>query len=95
MTGATVRGAMQQQPGDLLPPKAVALPVSMDFLGRPFSEPLLLRIAAAYEAVTHHRRPPKDFGPLPGEPRVSVLTVHSSQHQSQLKDALFRPLRPA
>ena len=66
---ATVRGADgSKQPGDLLPPKAVALPVSMDFLGRPFSEPLLLRIAAAYEAATNHRRPPKDFGPLPGEP---------------------------
>jgi amidase len=66
---AAVRGADgSKQPGDLLPPRAVALPVAMDFLGRPFSEPVLLRIAAAYEAATHHRRPPKDFGPLQGEP---------------------------
>jgi amidase len=54
--------------GDFLPPKAVELPVSMDFLGRAFSEPLLIRIAAGYEATTRHRRPPKNFGPLAGEP---------------------------
>jgi amidase len=42
--------------------------VSMDFLGRAFSEPLLIRIAAAYEGATRHRKPPKDFGPLAGEP---------------------------
>ena len=42
-------------------PKAVALPVSIDFLGRPFSEPTLVRIAAAYERATRHRRPPKEF----------------------------------
>ena len=57
-----------KSPGDFLAPKAVALPVSMDFLGRAFSEPLLIRIAAAYEAATKHRTPPKDFGPLAGEP---------------------------
>ena len=41
-----------------------ALPVGIDFLGLPFSEPTLLRIGAAYEAATHHRMPPPDFGPL-------------------------------
>jgi len=35
---------------------------------RAFSEPLLIRIAAGYEAATRHRRPPKDFGALTGEP---------------------------
>src|SRR6266446_692321 len=54
--------------GDFLPPKGLELPVSMDFLGRAFSEPALIRIAAGYEATTRHRRPPKDFGPLAGEP---------------------------
>jgi amidase len=54
--------------GDLDGPKPIALPISIDFLGRPFSEPVLLKIAAAYEAGTHHRRPPKSFGPVAGEP---------------------------
>jgi Asp-tRNA(Asn)/Glu-tRNA(Gln) amidotransferase A subunit family amidase len=51
--------------GDLVGPKAVALPVSIDFLGRTFSEPVLIRIAAAYERATRHRRPPKDFTQQP------------------------------
>jgi len=50
--------------GTLLPPKPAALPVGIDFLGRPFSEAKLFEIAAAYESATKHRRPPPDFGPL-------------------------------
>jgi Asp-tRNA(Asn)/Glu-tRNA(Gln) amidotransferase A subunit family amidase len=34
------------------------------FFGRPFAEPMLIRIAAAYEAATKHRIPPPDFGPV-------------------------------
>jgi amidase len=51
----------------LAAPVAAELPVGIDFLGRPFSEPTLLRIAAAYEGATHHRRPPRGFGPLPAQ----------------------------
>jgi amidase len=66
---AVVRGADgSKQAGEFLPPTAVELPVSIDFLGRAFSEPLLIRIAAGYEAATRNRTPPKDFLPLPGEP---------------------------
>jgi Asp-tRNA(Asn)/Glu-tRNA(Gln) amidotransferase A subunit family amidase len=66
---AVVRGEDGgKKPGELVGPKAVALPVSIDFLGRAFSEPVLIRIAAAYEAATHHRRPPQDFPRLPSEP---------------------------
>jgi amidase len=54
--------------GDFVAPKAVELPVSIDFLGRAFSEPLLIRIAAGYEAATKNRKPPKDFGPVAEEP---------------------------
>ncbi|MND05692.1 amidase [compost metagenome] len=54
--------------GDLLPAKPVALPISVDFLGRRFSEPVIIRIAAAYEQATRHRKPPPAFPPLPGEP---------------------------
>lgn len=52
----------------LVGPVPAVLPVGMDILGRPFDEPTLIRIAAAYEAATRHRRPPPDFGPVAGEP---------------------------
>lgn len=35
-----------------------SLPVGLEFLGRPFTEPLLLGYAFAYEQATRHRRPP-------------------------------------
>ncbi|MBI4528831.1 MAG: amidase [Deltaproteobacteria bacterium] len=54
--------------GELVGPKAVNLPLTIEFLGRPFSESTLVKIAAAYENLTRHRRPPKAFPPLPGEP---------------------------
>jgi Asp-tRNA(Asn)/Glu-tRNA(Gln) amidotransferase A subunit family amidase len=55
-----------QAPGGsrLVGPRPAALPIGMDILGPPFTEPVLLRIAAAYEAKTHHRRPPPGFGEL-------------------------------
>jgi amidase len=49
-------------------PKPDQIPVAMEFLGRPFDEATLFEIASAYEAGTKHRRPPKGFGPLTGEP---------------------------
>jgi Asp-tRNA(Asn)/Glu-tRNA(Gln) amidotransferase A subunit family amidase len=49
----------------LVGPIAAKLPVGVDFIARPFAEPTLFRIAAAYEAATKNRRPPEDFGPLP------------------------------
>jgi len=45
-------------------PIPAKLPLSVMFFGRPFSEPTLFKIAAAYEAATHHREPPPEFGPL-------------------------------
>jgi Asp-tRNA(Asn)/Glu-tRNA(Gln) amidotransferase A subunit family amidase len=48
----------------LVGPVAAQLPVGVDFVARPFGEPLLFRIAAAYEAATKHRRPPDGFGPV-------------------------------
>ncbi|MGY9106076.1 MAG: amidase family protein [Alphaproteobacteria bacterium] len=35
------------------------LPVGITFFGRPYSEPLLLKLSYAYEQATHHRRPPE------------------------------------
>jgi Asp-tRNA(Asn)/Glu-tRNA(Gln) amidotransferase A subunit family amidase len=52
----------------LVGPVKAKLPVGVDFVGRPFDEPLLLKIASAYEAATKHRVPPSEFGPLKGEP---------------------------
>ena len=52
----------------LVGPVATSLPVAIEFLARPFDEALLFEIASAYEAGTQHRKPPKGFGPLKGEP---------------------------
>jgi amidase len=48
----------------LVGPVPAVLPVGVDFVARPFNEPLLFRIASAYESLTRHRKPPADFGPL-------------------------------
>jgi Asp-tRNA(Asn)/Glu-tRNA(Gln) amidotransferase A subunit family amidase len=63
-----VRGNGRVSAGELDGPKAVQLPVAIEFLGRAYSEPVLIRIAAAYEQATHHRRPPADFPALSDEP---------------------------
>jgi Asp-tRNA(Asn)/Glu-tRNA(Gln) amidotransferase A subunit family amidase len=46
-------------------PVAARLPVGVDFAARPFGEPTLVRIAAAYEKVTKHREVPPEFHGLP------------------------------
>ena len=40
------------------------LPAGLQFLGRPFSEPTLIKLSYAYEQTTEHRRPPKTTPPL-------------------------------
>jgi Asp-tRNA(Asn)/Glu-tRNA(Gln) amidotransferase A subunit family amidase len=52
----------------LVGPLKANLPVGVDFIARPFDEAMLFRIASAFEAATRHRKPPPDFGPVPGEP---------------------------
>jgi len=44
------------------------LPVGITFLGRPYSDRLLLRLGFAYEQATLHRRPPASTPALPGQP---------------------------
>jgi hypothetical protein len=40
------------------------MPISLMIWGGPGNEPSLIKIASAYEAATHHRKPPPAFGPL-------------------------------
>ena len=55
--------------GVLTGPIPAVLPVGMELQGLPFSEPLLLYVASAYQtAYPHSRQPPPEFPPLPGEP---------------------------
>jgi hypothetical protein len=59
-----------------------SLPFSIEFWGAPGDEPVILKIASAYEAVTHHRKPPAAFPALPENPaRVSSRVA--------LMDAVF------
>jgi Asp-tRNA(Asn)/Glu-tRNA(Gln) amidotransferase A subunit family amidase len=64
-------GGFERIPGNdrtrLVGPVPAKLPVGMDIVGRPFDEPLLIKIGSAYTAATHHRMSPPDFGPIPGE----------------------------
>jgi amidase len=43
------------------------LPIAIEMLGRPFGEPALIRVASAYENVTHARVAPSSTPHLPGE----------------------------
>jgi len=40
------------------------LPIGISFWAGPGDEPIILKVAAAYEAATRHRAPPAAFGPL-------------------------------
>jgi amidase len=42
----------------------IGVPVGIEFLGQPFSEPQLLRIAYGFEQATHARKPPQSAPPL-------------------------------
>jgi Asp-tRNA(Asn)/Glu-tRNA(Gln) amidotransferase A subunit family amidase len=44
------------------------MPISILFFAGPGDEPAALKIGSAYEAATHHRIPPPDFGPLSSFP---------------------------
>jgi Asp-tRNA(Asn)/Glu-tRNA(Gln) amidotransferase A subunit family amidase len=52
-------------PGGFFP--ADGMPFGVQFLGRPFTEPVLIRVASGFEAVTGHRKAPSSTPPLAGE----------------------------
>jgi amidase len=57
-------------PGGFSPPTKhapIGVPIGVEFLGRPFSEGTLIKLAYAFEQITRHRTPPKSAPPLPGE----------------------------
>jgi len=43
------------------------LPVGLEILGRPWSEPTLIKLASGFEAVTKNRKVPQSTPPLPAE----------------------------
>jgi hypothetical protein len=57
-------GGPDEERSIMVGPTPAVLPVGMDIVGRPFSEPLLITIAGAFQDATKHRHPPPDFGPL-------------------------------
>jgi amidase len=42
-------------------------PIALEFLGRPWSEPTLIRLASGFEAVAPHRVTPRSTPSLAGE----------------------------
>jgi len=44
------------------------LPAGITFMGRPYDEGTMIKLAYAFEQATHHRRAPSTTPPLPGEP---------------------------
>jgi Asp-tRNA(Asn)/Glu-tRNA(Gln) amidotransferase A subunit family amidase len=47
--------------------KSDGMPFAVQFLGKPFTEPTLIKVASGYEAETHHRKSPALTPALPGE----------------------------
>jgi Asp-tRNA(Asn)/Glu-tRNA(Gln) amidotransferase A subunit family amidase len=44
------------------------LPAGITFMGRPYDDGTMIKLAYAFEQATHHRRAPSTTPPLPGEP---------------------------
>lgn len=52
-------------PGGFFP--SDKMPFGVQFLGRPFAEPTLIKLASGYEAMSRHRKSPASTPALPGE----------------------------
>ncbi|MEO8482187.1 MAG: amidase family protein [Acidobacteriota bacterium] len=49
------------------------LPFSINFIAEPGMEPLIFKVATAYQSASHRRVSPPMFGPVPGEPGASPI----------------------
>ena len=54
----------RSSPGTTATKLASPLPFNMAFWAGPGDEAIILKIASAYEAATHHRKAPPGFGPV-------------------------------
>jgi Asp-tRNA(Asn)/Glu-tRNA(Gln) amidotransferase A subunit family amidase len=52
-------------PGGFFP--SDGMPFAVQFLGKPFTEPTLIKLASGFEATTNHRKAPVTTPALPGE----------------------------
>ena len=52
--------------GDVKSRMAHPMPISLMFWGGPGFDSVVIKVASAYEAATHHRVPPPMFGPVSG-----------------------------
>jgi Asp-tRNA(Asn)/Glu-tRNA(Gln) amidotransferase A subunit family amidase len=68
--GKSYRGEEAKSPTKL---GGIGLPFNIGFWAEPGQEASLIKVASAYEAATHHRKPPPAFPPVKGEP-VGELT---------------------
>jgi Asp-tRNA(Asn)/Glu-tRNA(Gln) amidotransferase A subunit family amidase len=54
----------RSSPGTTPTKLASPLPFTIDFWAAPGDETVILKVASAYEAATHHRKAPPGFGPV-------------------------------
>lgn len=73
----TFIGSATQWPVVVVPMGFVGenLPMGFQILGRPWSERQLIRLAYAYEQISHHRRPPPTAPPLTGSLAAKFIGV--------------------
>ena len=54
------------------------MPISLMFWAGPGYDPDVIKAGSAYESATHHRTPPPQFGPVPGETMDTVISMAGS-----------------